>query len=250
MWSPRAIQGLPQRIKCLGFAVVALAGLELAACEQACRMADRPILPSGADVELVDRSLLTGEPCSPPCWQGLMPGESTKEEVLAVLNELPFVQASSIRTQDIYGGWEYIQWYSALVHTPYYIGGISIDANDRFAGANIRLEYELTIQELIDLEGPPDFYAVEVLTPHRVHEVRLLWLEKGLNASMRVRGENHLLCPEILVWAVGYFRPASTLEEMFLRRGELGAAEIERLAQNYRPWEGYESVVLHPESTP
>ena len=29
----------------------------------------------------IDRSLLGGGPCAPPCWQGLTPGESDEDDV-------------------------------------------------------------------------------------------------------------------------------------------------------------------------
>ncbi|MBN1284290.1 MAG: hypothetical protein JXB47_02725 [Anaerolineae bacterium] len=39
----------------------------------------------------VDASLLTGEPCAPPCWQGLKPGVTALQEVRAFLENSPFV---------------------------------------------------------------------------------------------------------------------------------------------------------------
>ncbi|HUW14593.1 MAG TPA: hypothetical protein VM537_33040, partial [Anaerolineae bacterium] len=39
----------------------------------------------------VDTSLLTGEPCEPPCWQGLTPGESTEEDVAEFMKATRFV---------------------------------------------------------------------------------------------------------------------------------------------------------------
>ena len=35
---------------------------------------------------LADTSLLTGEPCGPPCWQGIVPGQSTLAEALDMVN--------------------------------------------------------------------------------------------------------------------------------------------------------------------
>jgi protein-disulfide isomerase len=35
---------------------------------------------------LSDSSLITGEPCAPPCWRGIVPGQSTLAEALAIVN--------------------------------------------------------------------------------------------------------------------------------------------------------------------
>ncbi len=40
---------------------------------------------------LIDSSMLTGVPCQAPCWYGLVPGQSTRADVLATVQGLPFV---------------------------------------------------------------------------------------------------------------------------------------------------------------
>lgn len=35
-----------------------------------------------------DRSILTDEPCPAPCWQGIVPGETTIDEAVAILDAL------------------------------------------------------------------------------------------------------------------------------------------------------------------
>jgi hypothetical protein len=46
---------------------------------------------------ILDRSVFTGDPCSPPCWHGLILDVSTAQDVYQVLQELPFVDSGSIR---------------------------------------------------------------------------------------------------------------------------------------------------------
>jgi hypothetical protein len=45
---------------------------------------------------IATQSFLSDEPCAAPCWYGLVPGESSKADVLRVLAELPFVDMSTI----------------------------------------------------------------------------------------------------------------------------------------------------------
>lgn len=42
--------------------------------------------------ELVDQSWLTGKPCALPCWQGLEPGKSIREDVLKTKDGLSFLE--------------------------------------------------------------------------------------------------------------------------------------------------------------
>ncbi|NIN68634.1 MAG: hypothetical protein GTO63_28795, partial [Anaerolineae bacterium] len=44
---------------------------------------------------LVAEGLLTGEPCGPPCWQGLVPGTSTEAEVDEFLAASEYVDGVS-----------------------------------------------------------------------------------------------------------------------------------------------------------
>jgi hypothetical protein len=47
--------------------------------------------------DILDKSFLTGDPCSPPCWHGIIVNESTNEDVYQILPELPFVDPETIR---------------------------------------------------------------------------------------------------------------------------------------------------------
>ena len=53
---------------------------------------------------LVDRSFLTGQPCTPPCWYGLEPEKATEEDVISTLKTLPFVESSTITVTKVVQG--------------------------------------------------------------------------------------------------------------------------------------------------
>ncbi len=57
----------------------------------------RDLPPETLDPQEVDLSLLTGEPCEPPCWYGITPGLTRDEEMAAILEGLPFFEADTIR---------------------------------------------------------------------------------------------------------------------------------------------------------
>ncbi|MHA1938847.1 MAG: hypothetical protein ACW97O_11615, partial [Candidatus Thorarchaeota archaeon] len=47
--------------------------------------------------EVLDQSVFTGDPCSAPCWHGLILDVSTDQDVYQVIRSLPFVDQGSIR---------------------------------------------------------------------------------------------------------------------------------------------------------
>jgi hypothetical protein len=49
------------------------------------------------EASLMDRSLLTDTPCPAPCWYSLKLGKSTKAEVIATLQALPFIDLNTIK---------------------------------------------------------------------------------------------------------------------------------------------------------
>jgi hypothetical protein len=49
---------------------------------------------------LTDQSILTDEPCKAPCWYNLIADKSSKQDALNVLTNLPFIDSTSIRTQN------------------------------------------------------------------------------------------------------------------------------------------------------
>jgi len=73
----------------LAFFVLAVLLLLLAAC------APPPELRNNALLQ--DRSLVTGEPCGPPCFRGIIPGETRWNDALTVIEDDP--QFTNVQTQ-------------------------------------------------------------------------------------------------------------------------------------------------------
>jgi len=48
------------------------------------------------DPNYYDQSWLMGKPCAAPCWYGLEPGVSTRQDSINRVEQLPFVDSSSI----------------------------------------------------------------------------------------------------------------------------------------------------------
>lgn len=52
------------------------------------------------DPSLIDPTLITGEPCLPPCWHGIEVGVTGKEEVIQTISALSFIDFNSKREGD------------------------------------------------------------------------------------------------------------------------------------------------------
>jgi hypothetical protein len=57
---------------------------------------------AGYRESVTDRSLFTGLPCAPPCWQGIVPGETTAEEAMQILRASPYVKQDNIEKTGTY----------------------------------------------------------------------------------------------------------------------------------------------------
>ncbi len=121
---------------------------------------------SGCSEKNVDRSFITQMPCASPCWYGLELDKSSKEEVISVLQTLPFVMKDSITVSDIsymYGNDSYAIHYDCSFTVKNHRCGTLEIVNGTLKSNWYQLGYELEISEIVDLIGPPDF--VQFRTP-------------------------------------------------------------------------------------
>ena len=218
-----------------------LPGLLLSSCGPRCR-SQVPALLDGADPTLIDKSVITHEPCAPPCWQGLMPRQSTDEEVLVTLKDLPFVDQSSIVYSEGYA----ISWHSSLSNSSAdRFGIVSLDEDGFVILVSTPLEYELTLQELISSLGPPDLFAISRTRRSNCHWASMYWLEAGLEAETHLGltpQDGQVVTPDTLVSIVTYFRSATNVEDYLTSIIDLESDMVLEQSQDFHEWDGYESV--------
>lgn len=233
--------------------VCCLSLLLLSACSPVCEYSV-PEYPVGDSAANVDRTLATGEICDPPCWQGIVPGETSVAEALAILNEAPFVVNQSITRDSIYGfpDLEAISWHSTISewdpHIPRNRVRVSIQKNE-VHDILITLEYELTVQELFDRFGEPDRYTITPSHP-TCYGVTLIWLDQGLQADLypsevkRNKSDQQLVTPDQLVWRVTYFPPVSTVMAFLMTVYGQSADDASSILSDYGYWRGFTSVKI------
>ena len=201
----------------------------------------------------LDTSLLTGEPCEPPCWQGLTPGESTLEEVNEWMRTSGFVNTQSVsrstHTRLTRGGDEVagvsIWWCSRA--------GLCRGRSNRFSteggvldDITIRPDYPLTLERLFERYGPPEKYVANVpIGGPLYYDVTLYYPTHGFTAHLVVSYRDGTLQPEFQVGEVWYFQ-AAPLERFLELRCEAGygGCSLERSLEFLRDWPGYGPIDL------
>lgn len=193
-----------------------------------------------------DWSLLTGEPCEPPCWQGLTPGQSTSDEVTNFLDTSDLVDHSSV-WQDRSGCGLITRWRSPISHRrgrP-----LSSDLSNWLCVGDgilremeVSLDYDFAIEQLLARYGAPEkLDAVRGGPPERPYvAVPLYYPERGMMAQVELPVNDIQLRPETKVVRVWYMH-ATTLEEM---GAALGVAHPEDFAESLQDWQGYGPIEL------
>lgn len=106
----------------------------------------------------VDKSIITSLPCAPPCWQGITPGVTSSDTVMAILSNSPIIEKGSIKQAGttISGGltWRWrspgrrmqpgVNWQNGIVDT-----------------IRMGLTFDLSAQEVIEKFGNPEAVSVE-----------------------------------------------------------------------------------------
>jgi hypothetical protein len=197
----------------------------------------------------VDMSLLTGEPCEPPCWQGLTPGESSEDDVNEFLETSKLVNRGSVFHSDITTAGSgvvgvSIQWLSSSAR------GRVQNCFAVHAGllSHIFLhpDYDLTLERLIERYGPPERYTAHLSGCERPWvDVTLYYPTHGFTVYLTMRPDDATLKPESKVEKIWYFRAAPL--EQFLELGrEAGYfSSIPANAEEFgRDWQGYGPIGL------
>jgi hypothetical protein len=180
-----------------------------------CSIADNADINS----RLVDKSFVNSELCSPPCWYGLVIDKSTKADVLTKLDQLPFIvhekyrEYSTVWNDD--NNAKEIQFDCVNFK---YCGGALI-SNNKLKRLWLRVGYDLTLKEVVDKIGIPDFldYGIRIQGGCKVD---LWWLKHGLviesidektDEECQNISTGNGITPQKLVSIITYFSQGSTV---------------------------------------
>ena len=184
---------------------------------------------------VTDRSLFTGSPCAPPCWQGIVPGETTAEEAMQIVQSSPYVKRKSIERTGSYtlgAIWAYWKINS---------GGVSIGLRDGLVHEiSLNTPYRLTLEEVVEEFGVPEALVLYQagLPEHLQWGITIYYPATGMEFSMGTAGpfRDPSIKPSMQVGGVRFVTPQSSLEGLL---AELYAPYEEDYLEHSRRWRGY-----------
>jgi hypothetical protein len=136
---------------------------------------------------VVDKSFLASEICDPPCWYGLVINKSTKDDVLSVLDGLPFVDNNSYKEYETF--WiddtlaNEIQ-FKCLYNNINPCGSVTF-SNKTLKKIWLTVNYDLSLANVINRLGIPDYLIYFWPNPSGHCDISVLWLKKGISVGFQ-----------------------------------------------------------------
>ena len=186
--SPR---GVPQRDYGIGLVIAShrvrrVAAIALLALLGACHPEGSQATPTTrptVDPSHIDRSLLTTDQCSPPCWYGLEPGKSTELDVETALRGLEFVDADSIRhdkTSWVDGRIAKLIVFDCRAPVSRRCGVLTL-VDRILVEIGLPILFEVTFERVVDELGKPDIFFIQAVHVELTDcTVGLAWEELGV----------------------------------------------------------------------
>jgi len=186
------------------------------------------------DPNLYDRSWLSGIPCDAPCWYGLQPGISTKKDLIATLQKLPFVtpntmvEEASSRWNDTDKLWVPVQVIKVdCVEPPFTCLYFEFE-EDILTLFKLSPNYDITFSQVVSNLGAPEGITYARKNPEgKGCFVSLLWVKRqvvvthveddhifGDDLCDTISKSENKMVSELLVYDVTYM-PKERLLEYF-----------------------------------
>jgi hypothetical protein len=184
---------------------------------------------------------LQGDPCAPPCWQGITPNETRLEDALELLNQLPFVKKI-----EQHGGENIFIWFTT--DTLSYSGSLSFQKEPPYTIERIHLSVKpVQLGEIIAAYGEPSYVSVSterVLIPEGgpgsdpyFYRFKILYVEQGFMISYSD------------FTPIDYIGAEQMLESMVLFGNSSQVPLDEDLKQIWDgtliPWQGYQTFEFY-----
>ncbi len=164
-----------------------------------------PTMRSGANRQnfpqdpRVDRSFVTGNPCSAPCWHGLRLGESNIEDIRTTLAELQFIDKARIEEYPSKspGPAEKLFLAGCVYSQPTaHCVALETSSTGKLSKVIADVDYPLSLAGVIDQLGPPKFYTVDLSPNGQVCSFRLYWPDREIIADIE-EGPRQTYCPTL-----------------------------------------------------
>jgi hypothetical protein len=156
-----------------------------------------------AQPNIQDGGLVSGEPCGPPCFWGIVPGETTEGEALEIVPNALNRQNCRVYNNEAGSGLRGISCDNQIglnfVRGTDVVGGIAFSPSD-----------SLTVGDFVAMHGDPDAALVTALglpeNPHTTMQLYFdgIWTTIGLDEQ---EGFAYMVSASTLIMSVGYAEP-------------------------------------------
>lgn len=195
---------------------------------------------------LNDESWLTGIPCEAPCWHGLIPGITQREELGSIIKDSPYILLDDadekenvfydITTKENVSGYEI--WLKCKKDPGYWCVFLQFRENILYEMI-IPLESEVTMEKAIENLGMPDgFLSNRINAETKGCDLALLWKDRqmflryyeetfvfGDDLCDRIAEANYKVPPELVIQEVSIMQKDYVIELM--------------KSGTYLPWSGF-----------
>lgn len=113
----------------------------------------------GAKIPCPDRSIVTHDPCAPPCWQGIEPGQTSIEEAFATVEGLGF-KPKRAGESGVSLEWPSRRCDLDSVFPPLsnFVGSLTVAGPVGLV--DLSLEFEFPVADMLGKYGQPEKYQV------------------------------------------------------------------------------------------
>lgn len=200
---------------------------------------------TGCKAQPIDKSLLTGDPCAPPCWHNIVPGISDEADVRSQLESSPLVRKGTLDyslTEEAGEQLVKFHWQSPRGKRP----NVIVLRDGKVLWIEIGLDYELTLGEIVNKYGSPEsIYAYAGCADFCWYSINFDYPTMGLmlqSYSLADPGDvadgTVLISEEVKITTACYFAPAS-LQKILGEVLMLPPDRVEYFMTSRQKWEGF-----------
>lgn len=208
----------------------------------------------------LDTSWFTSSPCEAPCWYNIIPGETSKEDVVQILQNIPGINPDSIGNRGspikIFDDYFFFKWNDHVEGEIWILDNrvSEIILTPKVNGYSPKYSLGLTVGEIIEKYGEPDYVLrVRQLGPgplpisDAMHTfIVLINADRGIvieyDTYYLPEKVRNLISSDIKISYLKYFYP-----DDFDRLLETGAFSFFDTTVKLQPWHGYGE---YPEEDP
>lgn len=205
---------------------------------------------SGSETEL-DSGLFSQASCKPPCWQDLMPGMSSSNDVKRFVDSLSLDDWPTKR----YHTYDYgCLWIRTSDKENHYLADFYLE-EEKLAFLIWVMPARITLQQIVDYYGEPQYFWATISSGDAgdIYLVRIYYPSLGIAFEVLAQPKDvNSILPSMKVMAVHYFVKGD-INSYFVARYSCiyGSETATTIAQNHisiyiQPWSGFGEVKAIP----